>query len=108
MPLAPTPKPNLERRCASAITSESYRPREIVVRINGFGTDWHDDDLAAVAGSTADGVLVPKVETGQQVEALVAALERLDAPRVVAAVGDDRNAQGHSCGLRKSFRPANV
>jgi citrate lyase subunit beta/citryl-CoA lyase len=78
--VGPDAKPESRAKVCEAISSESYRPREIVVRINGFGTDWHDDDLAAVAGSTADGVLVPKVETGQQVEALVAALERFDAP----------------------------
>jgi citrate lyase subunit beta/citryl-CoA lyase len=43
-------------------------------------TNWHDDDLAAVAASTADGVLVPKVETGQQVQALANALDALGAP----------------------------
>ncbi len=64
----------------SASTAGSYRPREIVVRINGLGTDWHDDDLDAVAGSAADGVLVPKVETGEEVQALAAALDTLDAP----------------------------
>jgi len=50
------------------------------VRVNGLGTDWHDDDLAAVAGSTADGVLVPKVEGGEQVRALATVLDTLDAP----------------------------
>jgi len=64
-----------------AISSGSYRPREIVVRVNGLGTDWHEDDLAAVAGSAAHGVLVPKVEKGEQVRALAAALERLGAPQ---------------------------
>jgi citrate lyase subunit beta/citryl-CoA lyase len=63
----------------NAISSENYRPREVVVRINGLETDWHDDDLAAVAGSAADGVLVPKVETGQQVQALAGALDTLGA-----------------------------
>ncbi|MBW0013005.1 CoA ester lyase [Mycobacterium sp.] len=63
-----------------AIASGGYRPREIVVRINAVGTDWHTADLAAVAGCTADGVLVPKVDTGQQVRALTAALDQLGAP----------------------------
>ena len=63
-----------------AVSSGRYRPREIVVRINGFGTEWHDDDLAAVAQSAADGVLVPKVGTAQQVQALIASLQRLRAP----------------------------
>ncbi|BBX39519.1 citrate lyase subunit beta [Mycobacterium simiae] len=51
------------------------------MRINGAGTDWHDDDLTAVAASAADAVLVPKVETGHEVEALANTLDRLGAPR---------------------------
>jgi citrate lyase subunit beta/citryl-CoA lyase len=81
--VGPDAKADSRAKVCDAVTSEGYRPREIVVRINGFGTDWHDDDLAAVAGSGADGVLVPKVETGQQVEALAAALDRLNAPASV-------------------------
>ncbi|HWS92141.1 MAG TPA: CoA ester lyase, partial [Mycobacterium sp.] len=38
------------------------------------------DDLAAVAGSAAHGVLVPKVEKGEQVQALAAVLDNFDAP----------------------------
>lgn len=66
-----------------AISSGGYQPREIVVRVNGLGTDWHDDDLAAVAGSGADGVLVPKIETAQQVQDLVDALRKLGAPEAL-------------------------
>lgn len=75
------PDAKAESRAAvcEAISSPDYRPREIVVRINGLDTEWHDDDLAAVAGSAADGVLVPKVETAQQVQALDRALDTLGA-----------------------------
>ena len=78
--VGPDAKADSRKRVCDAVSSGGYGPREIVVRINGMGTDWHDDDLAAVAGSAADGVLVPKVENGEQVQALVAALDRLGAP----------------------------
>ncbi|MCW2663274.1 MAG: CoA ester lyase [Mycobacterium sp.] len=78
--VGPDAKADSRARVCDAISSGSYRPREIVVRINGMGTDWHDDDLAAVAGSAAHGVLVPKVETDEQVQALIAALDELAAP----------------------------
>lgn len=78
--VAPNAKAESRTRVCEAISGESYRPREIVVRINGLGTDWHDDDLAAVAGSAAEGVLVPKVERGAQVQALVNALDAHGAP----------------------------
>lgn len=78
--VGPDAKADSRAKVCDAISSGGYRPREIVVRINGVGTDWHDDDLAAAAGSAAHGVLVPKVETGEQVRALDAALAALGAP----------------------------
>ncbi len=78
--VGPDAKADSRVRVCDAIASGGYRPREIVVRVNGLGTDWHDDDLAAVAASAADGVLVPKVESGEQVRALAAALDRMGAP----------------------------
>lgn len=78
--VGPDAKADSRAAVCDAISSESYRPREVVVRINGLETDWHDDDLAAVAASSADGVLVPKVETGEQVQALAATLDTLGAP----------------------------
>lgn len=66
-------------RVCEVVSSGVYRPREVVVRINGVGTQWHEDDLAAVARSGADGVLVPKVESAREVRGLVADLERSGA-----------------------------
>jgi citrate lyase subunit beta / citryl-CoA lyase len=78
--VGPDAKAESRTRVCDTVASENYGPREIVVRINGLGTDWHDEDLAAVAASGADGVLVPKVETGEQVQALAATLDTLGAP----------------------------
>ena len=78
--VGPDAKAESRTRVSDAISSEGYQPRELVVRINGLGTEWHDDDLVAVAGLAAHGVLVPKVETGEHVQALAAMLETLDAP----------------------------
>ncbi|OBH21392.1 CoA ester lyase [Mycobacterium sp. E3247] len=78
--VGPDAKADSRAAVCDAISSDGYRPREVVVRINGLDTEWHDEDLAAVARSTADGVLVPKVESGDQVRALAATLDALDAP----------------------------
>ncbi|MEW1934562.1 CoA ester lyase [Rhodococcus sp. NPDC079359] len=68
-----------ERVC-NAVASGVYAPREVVVRVNGLGSAWHDDDIAAVALSGADGVLVPKVESPEQVYELSDALDDAGAP----------------------------
>jgi citrate lyase subunit beta / citryl-CoA lyase len=78
--VGPDAKADSRARVCEAIASDGYGRREIVVRVNGAGTEWHDDDLAAVATSAAHGVLVPKVETAAEVQALTAALDRLGAP----------------------------
>jgi citrate lyase subunit beta / citryl-CoA lyase len=77
--VGPDAKAESRATVCEAVSSGSYQPRELVVRINGLDTEWHDDDLAAVARSAADGVLVPKVETGQQVKDLVDKLGALAA-----------------------------
>ena len=78
--VGPDAKADSRALVCETISFDSYRPREIVVRINGPGTDWHDDDVAAVARSSADGMLVPKVEGGLQVQALADALDAHNAP----------------------------
>jgi citrate lyase subunit beta/citryl-CoA lyase len=78
--VGPDSKAQSRATVCEAVSSGSYQHREVVVRINGLGTAWHEDDLAAVAHSDADGVLVPKVENGEQVTALIGALEALGAP----------------------------
>ncbi|OBI29008.1 citrate lyase [Mycobacterium sp. E1386] len=78
--VGPDAKADSRAAVCGAISPESYGPREVVVRVNGLDTDWHDEDLAAVAGSAAHGVLVPKVESGDQVRALAATLVKLNAP----------------------------
>ncbi len=67
-------------RVCEAVASGAYRPRELVIRINGMDTEWHADDLRAVARSGADGVLVPKVQSAQQVKTLAETLDALHAP----------------------------
>ncbi len=78
--VGPDAKAESRTTVCKAVLSGDYQPREVVVRINALDTDWHDDDLAAVARSTADGVLVPKIETAQQVQDLIGALGALGAP----------------------------
>jgi len=78
--VGPDAKAESRTRVCEAISTGSYGPREVVLRINGLDTDWHDDDLAAAARAGAQGVLVPKVERAQQVQALAAALDSFGAP----------------------------
>ncbi len=68
-----------ENACAAA-RSGDYGQREVTIRINASGTQWHDDDLAAACAAGPDGIVVPKVDSAQEVLELVAAMERHGAP----------------------------
>lgn len=53
--------------------------REAVVRINGLNTPWGMDDLKAFANSTADAIVLPKVESAAQIQEVAALLEKAGA-----------------------------
>ena len=65
--------------CAAARTG-GYGLREVVVRVNGLATPWGRADLAAVATSGADAVLLPKVESPGAVREALAVLVAHEAP----------------------------
>ncbi len=78
--VAPDSKPEARDRVVAAVRSGEYGHRELVIRVNGIGTEWHDDDITAAAAAGPDAVLVPKVNSAAEVLQLVAALEAAGAP----------------------------
>jgi citrate lyase subunit beta/citryl-CoA lyase len=78
--VAPDAKPAARGAAAAAVRSGEYGRRELIIRVNGIGTEWHDDDLKAAAAAGPDVVLVPKVNSAEEVHRLVAALDAAGAP----------------------------
>lgn len=78
--VAPDAKESARQAACEAVRSGRYGRRELVIRVNGADTPWHADDLAAAAAAGPDAVLVPKVNSADEVLALVAALEAAGAP----------------------------
>jgi citrate lyase subunit beta/citryl-CoA lyase len=78
--VAPNAKPAARRMAIAAASSGGYAPREIVIRVNGLDTPWGRDDLAAVAGSGTDAVLLPKVESATAVHDALGVLDGAGAP----------------------------
>jgi citrate lyase subunit beta/citryl-CoA lyase len=75
--VAPDAKAEAREAAAAAVQSGAYGARELIIRVNGIGTEWHD---AAAAAAGPDVVLVPKVNSAEEVQQLVAALEAAGAP----------------------------
>ncbi|MCX6405424.1 MAG: CoA ester lyase [Propionibacteriales bacterium] len=78
--VAPDAKVQGRENVVAAVRSGEYGHRELAIRVNSIGTEWHDADVQAASQAGPDAILVPKVESAEQVLALVDALERHGAP----------------------------
>lgn len=78
--VAPDAKPDARDKAVAAVASGEYGRRTVTIRVNGLGTAWHDDDIAAAAQAGPAGIVVPKVNTADEVRQLVAAIESAGAP----------------------------
>lgn len=60
--VAPEAKTAARARAVAAAREGGFGARMVVVRVNGLGTKWVEDDLAALREMPCDAVLVPKVD----------------------------------------------
>lgn len=69
-------KANARQVLANALAAMDYGPRARLVRINGFDTDWGAADLDVIALARPEAILLPKVNSAADIQALA---DRLDA-----------------------------
>ena len=72
--VAPDAKDAARGQIAAVLQAGGYGRRELVLRVNGVGTPWHDADLAFAARLPVAAVLLPKINSGDDVRAAEAAL----------------------------------
>lgn len=65
--VAPTEKARARDLVAEAVHAGGYGGRKLLIRVNGFDTEWGRDDLAAAARAAPDAILLPKVERPEDV-----------------------------------------
>ncbi len=78
--VAPDAKAEARERVCAAASSGEYGSKEVAIRVNGLGTQWHADDIAAAAKAGPAAVVVPKVDSVEDVHAIVRGLEAGGAP----------------------------
>ncbi|MBD9473757.1 CoA ester lyase [Achromobacter sp. ACM01] len=78
--VAPDAKAQAREQVAAALRAGGYGHRECVVRINALDTAWGLDDVRAIAQAGADAVLLPKVQSPAELDALARALDAAGAP----------------------------
>jgi citrate lyase subunit beta/citryl-CoA lyase len=66
--VAPEAKHAAREAAVAAVNAGGFRATTVVVRANALDTEWGAADLAALAASRADAVLVPKIATAGDVE----------------------------------------
>ena len=75
--VAPELKGDARGAAVAAVKEGGFGGREVAIRANGIDTEWGAADLAAIAASGADAVLVPKVSSPEDImryqEALISA-----------------------------------
>jgi citrate lyase subunit beta / citryl-CoA lyase len=66
--VAPDAKIAARTQVAAAVKAGGFGHREVIIRINAFGTPWAIDDLSAAAHAGPDAILVPKISDREQLE----------------------------------------
>ncbi len=81
--VAPEAKALARDQIAQAIAAEGFGKREVLIRVNGLNSPWWIDDVAMAGQARPDGILVPKVSS---VEDLNAVGDRLNAVGADASI----------------------
>lgn len=71
-------KPRARDLLAQTLRARDFGGRARIVRINGLDTAWGRDDLAAMAGVPMEAVLIPKVNSAADVQAVAGLIPGVD------------------------------
>ncbi|MFD2206778.1 HpcH/HpaI aldolase/citrate lyase family protein [Kiloniella antarctica] len=69
-----------------ALNQGGYGNRELIVRVNDLDTVWGQDDVRAIAKTSADAILLPKVETAQQIKSLIDLMDASGATQTMSVM----------------------
>lgn len=78
--VAPDAKAEARERVCALVADGAYGTKEVTIRANGLDTAWHADDIAAIAAAGPAAVVVPKVNSVDDVHKIEEGLERGGAP----------------------------
>ena len=74
--VAPEKKRFARENILAALSDKDYGYREKVVRINAISSPWGMDDVKSLQQSQLDGLLIPKVETTEQINEVIALYDK--------------------------------
>jgi (3S)-malyl-CoA thioesterase len=69
-------KANARAMVAHTLANRDYGNRALMVRINGYETDWYKTDLEVICAAAPQAILLPKVNAGADIEWLAEYLDK--------------------------------
>ncbi len=81
---APDAKPTARQQVCEMVNAGGYGQRELIIRVNGLNTPWGYEDIVAASKTTADAILIPKVESDDAVRQVEAVMRGAGAPASMA------------------------
>ena len=92
--VAPDAKSQARSAAVDAAQSQAYGAREVLIRVNGLDTSWGADDITAAALSRADGLVLPKVNSANEILRAEEALRAAGAPHTLSLWAMIESPQG--------------
>jgi citrate lyase subunit beta / citryl-CoA lyase len=78
--VAPDAKADARRNVVAAVSEGGYGNKELTIRCNGLDTQWGADDLRAAAEAGPDAVVIPKINSVDELRRVEDALAAANAP----------------------------
>ncbi len=78
--VAPDAKADARARVCDLVLAGAYGTKEVAIRANGLDTDWHAADVAAIAAAGPAAIVVPKVNSVDDVRKIEDGLAAGGAP----------------------------
>ena len=109
--VAPSEKLAARKKVRDAVAAGGFENRFLMVRINALDTEWGEADVAALGDVTPDAILLPKVNSPEDIAALCALMDRsnsladsqvwamMETPQGILNAGQTAAAPGRLAGL---------
>jgi citrate lyase subunit beta / citryl-CoA lyase len=82
--VAPESKELARKQVCEAVKAGGFGKRELIIRVNGLWTQWGEEDLQAAIAAKPDAVLVPKVSSAADLQAIEERFSGRDTERQTA------------------------
>ena len=121
--VAPDAKALARDQIAKAVAAKGFGKREVLIRVNALDTPWWVDDVTMAGKAQPDGILVPKISSVADLNAIANRLSDINAPtsirvwamietaravldadKLAAASKIPRHGSRASCSVRTIFR----